>query len=97
MHNHIRELGGSNPEQQIELSLRHQVLCKETAIIGIMAQKDKNTNEVVEHSIEFKRNLAPEPMSDSDDDLDLMVKSNFMMRPPPPMMCMEEESPVMCD
>ena len=73
------------------------MLCKETAIIGIMAQKDKNTNEVVEHSIEFKRNLAPEPMSDSDDDLDLMVKSNFMMRPPPPMMCMEEESPVMCD
>ena len=31
------------------------MLCKQTAIIGIMAQKDKNTNEVDEYCIDFNR------------------------------------------
>ena len=64
VHNKIQELnsagGQDTKDEQIELSTRHQVVCTLTAIIGVMAQKDKNSNEVKEHSINFNRNGVPE-------------------------------------
>ena len=36
-----------------ELSLKHQVLCDETAIIGVMKQTDKATGELKETTIQF--------------------------------------------
>ena len=35
------------------MSLKHQVLCEETAIVGVMKQENKTTGEVQESTIKF--------------------------------------------
>lgn len=37
------------------MSLEYQILCDETAIIGVMKQADKNSGEMQETMIEFSR------------------------------------------
>ena len=75
--------------------MRHQVLCKQTAIIGIMAQKDKNSNEVVEHSIDFNRNCYPNyPLYDDEMDDGLALESaNFRSAPMKRMMKKDAAAP----
>ena len=45
----------SEKEAQVDLSIRHQVLCDETAIIGVMKQTDTATGELKEAKIAFGR------------------------------------------
>jgi len=42
-----------NLDVKKELSLKHQVLCDETAIIGVLKQADKATGELRETTIKF--------------------------------------------
>ena len=51
----------TDPAKQKELSLKYQILCDETAIVGVMKQKDKAAGEMQETTIEFSREKAPEP------------------------------------
>ena len=44
-----------NANKRKQLSIKQQVLCDETAIIGVMKQKVKATGEVQEFNVEFGR------------------------------------------
>jgi hypothetical protein len=56
-----------------ELSLKHQVLCDETAIIGVMKQTNKTTGELKETSIKFGK----EALTDN-----MFGHQNFLHQPP---------------
>lgn len=50
----IQKIQASGDTQQAKnLSLKYQLLCDETAIIGIMKQKDKLTGELQQSTYEF--------------------------------------------
>ena len=42
-------------EDQKALSIEHQILCDETAIVGVLKQTDKATGEIAMSRIEFKK------------------------------------------
>ena len=50
-HNHIQKL--ENNEKAKALSLKHQVLCDQTAINGVLKQQDKATGAMQESIIKF--------------------------------------------
>lgn len=52
--NAIGKLGG-NPDRAKQLSIKYQVLCDETAIIGVMKQKNQSTGELKESTIKFTK------------------------------------------
>ena len=58
------------------MSLKYQVLCDQTAIIGVCKQENKTSGEVQESTIEFGKSAAPEPEMDDDD----MFEGGFMAR-----------------
>ena len=43
------------------MSLKYQVLCESTAIIGVCKQENKTSGEIQESTIEFGKSAAPEP------------------------------------
>ena len=43
----------SSSHEKRDLSIQYQVLCEETAIIGVKKQKNKSTGEVKESVVEF--------------------------------------------
>ena len=52
----------------MELSLRYQVLCKQTAMIGVVKQKEKATGELKEYEQTFSKSVKkvvamPDPYS----------------------------------
>ena len=49
------------------MSLKYQVLCDQTAIIGVCKQENKTSGEVQESTIEFGKSAALEPEMDDDD------------------------------
>ena len=53
IHNEIQRQDST--EKKKELSVKHQVLCDETAMIGIMKQTEKATGELQETHIDFNR------------------------------------------
>lgn len=44
-----------DPAKRKEMSLMHQILCDETAIVGVLKQAKKASGEMNESVIEFKR------------------------------------------
>lgn len=44
-------------EAKIELSLKHQILCDETALVGVIKQKDKATGELKEVGKEMTKEI----------------------------------------
>ena len=42
-------------EEKVAMSLKYQVLCKETAIVGVQKQTDSVTGELKESTIKFGR------------------------------------------
>ena len=52
----IEKIQNSGDAQQAKnLSLKYQVLCNQTAIVGVMKQKDKVTGELQESTIKFSK------------------------------------------
>lgn len=54
-----------------EISIKYQVFSKETAMVGVVKQENKTTNELKEYTIDFGKNVVKE-RDDSDDDHDMM-------------------------
>ena len=52
-----------DPEKMKELSLKYQILCDETAIIGVMKQANKASGEMQETTIEFSREQIQAPQA----------------------------------
>ena len=53
-HDKLRKLQG---QQNVETSIKYQVLSKETAMIGVVKQKKKATGETIEYTISMARSL----------------------------------------
>ena len=53
IHNEIQKQ--ESTEKKKELSVKHQVLCDETAMIGVLKQTEKATGELQETHIDFNR------------------------------------------
>ena len=56
-HEKLRKLTG---EDNVQCSIKYQVLSKETAMVGVVKQKKKATGELLEYSIEMGRKLTTE-------------------------------------
>lgn len=62
--------GLRDEKQRVAASVKHQVLCDATAIVGVCKQENKTTGEVQESTIEFgKLMLEEEP--DYDDEINM--------------------------
>ena len=60
VHNELQR-GGKEESAEIALSLKHQVICDKTAIVGVLKQENKTTGEVQESTIKFgKAEAMPE-------------------------------------
>lgn len=57
---HQIDSGALSAQQQKELSLKHQVLCDHTAIVGVLKQTDKASGELQESVIKFKKEERPD-------------------------------------
>lgn len=55
-----REQMSKESSQALELSLKYQVLCDQTAFVGVVKQKDKATGEMIDFNIEFGKNVHSE-------------------------------------
>ena len=49
-------------QYKINLSTKYQVLCEETAIIGVLKEENKATGELQESTIAFGKDALPEPV-----------------------------------
>ena len=56
-----QELNKLSGQQKVNLSIKHQVLCDATAIIGVMKQTDKASGQLQEKTIKFSKEALPEP------------------------------------
>jgi len=54
-HQKLTELNG---KQNIDCSVKYQVLSKETAMVGVVKQKKKATGELIEYTIQMGRGLT---------------------------------------
>lgn len=70
-------------QQQRNLSTKYQVLCDETAIVGVKKQKVKASGEMEETEIKFTKVLAPTLMHNNFGGFAGNVRGAPM--PPPPM------------
>ena len=55
----FNEMEKLEPEKQKELSLKYQVLCDQTAIVGVMKQTNQATGELQESVIKFGKESMP--------------------------------------
>ena len=55
----------------MQTSLKYQVLCDETAIVGVMKQTDKSTGELQTSTIKFTKSTfeAAQPEDDREDEI----------------------------
>jgi hypothetical protein len=47
---------------QVAVSLKYQVLCEQTAMVGVVKQKDKSTGEMQSYTIQAGRQAKIEPV-----------------------------------
>ena len=50
-----KELESLSGADKVKMSIKHQVLCEDTAIIGVMKQPDNATGELKETQVKFTR------------------------------------------
>jgi hypothetical protein len=55
-----------NGKENIECSVKYQVLSKETAMIGVVKQKKKATGELLEYTIQMGRDLTSKGLETQD-------------------------------
>ena len=58
-HEQIKILEG---QTQKDMSLQFDVLCEQTALVGVVKQKDQSSGQIKESSIQFERAAAPEQL-----------------------------------
>jgi len=59
-HEKLQKLEG---QASIDVSIKYQVLSKETAMIGVVKQKVKATGELVEYTIEMGRSVTSDGLN----------------------------------
>ncbi len=53
------KLGSLSGKENVKLSVKYQVLSKETAMIGVVKQKQKATGEMREYTIQMGKAYTP--------------------------------------
>ena len=65
--------------QQVQTSLKYQVLCDQTAIVGVLKQTDKATGELQTSTIKFTKSTF-EPEQPEDDREDEIRRNRAMLQ-----------------
>ena len=75
-----------NSDDKIAISLKYQVLCKETAIVGVQKQTDSATGEMKESTIKFGKSELGGFQEDYEG-INHIMASQMMFSGPPISMC----------